>query len=149
MDNILRRSPVTRSQYAALPYRIEADGSLSIMLITSRETRRWVIPKGWPMRRRSEAEAAAREAFEEAGVKGEIAKKSVGVFSYDKGLGQGRSIQNVVRVFPLKVGELLRQYPETGQRRVKWFAAGRAARKVREPELSALIRAFAEAQDAR
>ncbi len=136
-------------QVGALCWRRGAGGGLKVLLISSRDTKRWVIPKGWPMRRRTEAEAAAREAFEEAGVKGEIAKKSVGVFSYDKGLGQGRSIQIVVRVFPLKVGELLRQYPETGQRRVKWFAAGRAARKVREPELSALIRAFAEAQDAR
>jgi hypothetical protein len=52
----------------------------------------------------------------------------------------------VVRVFPLKVGELVRQYPETGQRRVRWFGARKAARKVREPDLAALIRGFAEAR---
>lgn len=135
-------------QVGALCWRRGSGGGLKVLLISSRDTKRWVIPKGWPMRRRTEAEAAAREAYEEAGVKGEIAKKSVGVFSYDKGLGQGRSIQIVVRVFPLKVGELLRKYPETGQRRIKWFGPGKAARKVREPELAALIRGFAEAQAA-
>ncbi len=129
-------------QVGALCWRRAAGGVPKILLITSRDTGRWVIPKGWPMRRRSEAEAAAREAYEEAGVKGDIAEKSLGLFSYEKGIGNGRVLSCVVRVFPLEVRELLRTYPETGQRRVKWFDRGKAAKKVGEPELAAMIRGF-------
>jgi 8-oxo-dGTP pyrophosphatase MutT (NUDIX family) len=135
-------------QVGALCWRRTGRGALKILLITSRDTGRWVIPKGWPMRRRSEAEAAAREAFEEAGVRGEIAPRSFGLFAYAKGLGQGRTQLCVVRVYPLEVREMLRKYPETGQRRSKWFPADKAARKVSEPELAALMRAFAAGQEA-
>ena len=104
-----------------------------MLLVTSRDTGRWVIPKGWPMRNRSEPEAAAREAWEEAGLSGEVAPQSVGVYTYRKVLGPGRSVPCVVRVFPLEVREMLRNYPETGQRREKWFSPEKAARRVPSP----------------
>ncbi len=129
-------------QVGALCWRKAAGGVVKVLLITSRDTGRWVIPKGWPMRRRSDAEAAAREAFEEAGVRGAIAKRSMGLFSYRKGLGKGVLINCVVRVFPLEVSEMLRKYPETGQRKVKWFTTSKAAKRVGEPELAAMIRGF-------
>jgi 8-oxo-dGTP pyrophosphatase MutT (NUDIX family) len=59
------------------------------MLITSRESRRWVIPKGWPKKGKSPQHSAAREAFEEAGVVGAVDKHSVGSFSYEKRLKSG------------------------------------------------------------
>src|SRR5271156_4832943 len=62
-----------RLQYAALPYRVSARARTEIMLITSRETRRWIIPKGWPQKGRAPHRSAAREAFEEAGVVGKVA----------------------------------------------------------------------------
>lgn len=129
-------------QVGALCWRRAPRGVVKILLITSRDTGRWVIPKGWPMRSRSEAGAAEREAYEEAGVKGEILPRSVGLFTYRKGLGRDRAILCVVRVFPLEVTEMLRKYPETGQRKIKWFSRAKAARKVAEPELAAIIRAF-------
>ncbi len=129
-------------QVGALCWRRAPGGVPRFLLITSRDTGRWVIPKGWPMRRRSEAGAAAREAYEEAGVRGDIAERSLGLFSYDKGIGNGRVLNCVVKVFSLEVRELVRTYPETGQRRVKWFARSKAAKKVREPELASMIRAF-------
>jgi 8-oxo-dGTP pyrophosphatase MutT (NUDIX family) len=113
-----------------------------VLLITSRASRRWVIPKGWPMRKRTDAEAAEREAYEEAGVKGEIAKDSFGLFTYSKQLAPGKSIPCVVRVFALEVHSLLRKYPENGQRKSKWLSRKNAASKVREPELKLLIRNF-------
>ena len=113
-----------------------------MLLITSRDTGRWVIPKGWPMRNRSDAEAAAREAFEEAGLRGEVSPRSIGIYTYQKVLGPKQSIPVVVRVFPLEAREMLRTYPETGQRRVKWFPPDKAAERVAEPDLAALIRGF-------
>ncbi len=74
-------------QYAALPYRVR-DG-LELLLITSRETGRWVIPKGWPMKGKTAHAAAAREALEEAGLKGKIGKQSLGDYSYGKRLSNG------------------------------------------------------------
>ena len=78
-----------RAQFAALPWRLGAEGAVEVLLITSRETRRWVIPKGWPIKGRSSAKSAAREAFEEAGVVGKIGKAPIGVFAYDKALTNG------------------------------------------------------------
>jgi 8-oxo-dGTP pyrophosphatase MutT (NUDIX family) len=130
-----------RLQVAALCWRRSSKG-LRVLLITSRDTGRWVIPKGWPMRRRTEAEAAAREAYEEAGLRGAVSDRSIGLYTYDKNLGGGRSVPVAVRVFPLEAREMLRHYPETGQRRVKWFGPRAAARKVAEPELKALISSF-------
>lgn len=128
-------------QVGALCYRRTAKG-LRILLITSRDTGRWVIPKGWPMRHRSESWAAEREAYEEAGVRGEISGRSVGFYTYSKRASRGRSFPCVVRVYPLEARERLKKYPETGQRRMKWFKPAKAARKVREPELSRILRRF-------
>lgn len=133
-------------QVAALCWRRSAKG-VRVVLITSRDTGRWVIPKGWPMRRRSEAEAAEREAWEEAGIRGRLSEQSVGLYTYRKVLGPGRAIPCVVRVFPLEVSEQLKTYPETGQRRIKWFSPARAARRVDEPDLARILREFDPSSD--
>jgi 8-oxo-dGTP pyrophosphatase MutT (NUDIX family) len=129
-------------QVGALCWRRTAKGALRVLLITSRDTGRWVIPKGWPMRNRSDAEAAAREAYEEAGVRGTVSERSLGLYFYPKVLERGGAIPCVVRVFPLAVEGLAARFPEAGQRRVKWFSAAKAARKVREPELARIVRGF-------
>ncbi|MER2507262.1 NUDIX hydrolase [Amaricoccus sp.] len=128
-------------QVGALCYRRSGKG-LRILLITSRDTGRWMIPKGWPMRNRTEAQAAAREAYEEAGLRGEVVENSIGFYTYLKRLKGGEGLPCVVRLYPLEVREMLRKYPESGQRRVKWFSPARAARKVAEPELAACVREF-------
>src|SRR3954453_11310273 len=81
-----------RPQIGALPFRFDDEGQLRVMLITSRETRRWVIPKGWPMRGLKPHRAAEREAYEEAGLKGHIGKASVGVYEYAKRLDRGVAV---------------------------------------------------------
>jgi 8-oxo-dGTP pyrophosphatase MutT (NUDIX family) len=134
--------PPPSLQVGALCWRRTAKGALRILLITSRDTGRWVIPKGWPMRNRTDAEAAAREAFEEAGVSGDVGERPLGLYGYPKLLGKGHAIPCVVRVFPLLVRKMVRQYPENGQRRVKWFTAAKAARKVQEPDLARILRGF-------
>ncbi len=72
------------AQVAALPIGFGRDGLVYILLVTSRETKRWVIPKGWPSRKMSDPNAAAREAREEAGVTGKIGRKPIGTYSYRK-----------------------------------------------------------------
>ena len=130
-----------RVQYAALPFRFSP--GLEIMLVTSRETGRWVIPKGWPMAGKSPSQAAAREALEEAGVTGKIARPSIGVYEYDKLVRGAPAIPCRVRVFALGVKEPRAQWPERAERTTAWFQPEDAAAAVTEPGLAASIRAFA------
>lgn len=128
-------------QYAALPYR-RVHGAIEVMLVTSRETRRWVVPKGWPMKKLAPHEAAAREAYEEAGVEGEVGAEPIGAFDYLK--RQMLGVRHCrVEVFPLQVTQEHDLWPECSQRSRRWFASGEAAGAVQEPELQALIEAFA------
>jgi 8-oxo-dGTP pyrophosphatase MutT (NUDIX family) len=129
------------AQYAALPFRRK--NGLEILLITSRETRRWVIPKGWPMKGKKPSVAAAREAFEEAGVTGKIERTALGVYSYVKRLKNGAPVPCLVRVFPLEVVGERDAWPEMGQRERRWFTPGDAAAAVDEPELARLIASLA------
>lgn len=111
-----------------------------VLLITSRGTGRWIIPKGWPMEGRTLPGAAAREAWEEGGVEGHIGHDEVGRYVYDKEQDSGYSVPVEVCVFPLYVASLLADYPESDQRRRKWFTPGDAARMVAEPGLKNILR---------
>jgi 8-oxo-dGTP pyrophosphatase MutT (NUDIX family) len=133
------KAAASRIQYAALPYRVSARARTEIMLITSRETRRWIIPKGWPHKGRSPHRSAEREAFEEAGVVGKVARRSVGTFSYEKRLKNGTITRCEVRVFALQVQHQSLIWPEKKQRRVKWLSARNAAKTVKDPSLSEII----------
>jgi 8-oxo-dGTP pyrophosphatase MutT (NUDIX family) len=128
-------------QYAALPWR-QAQG-FEILLITSRETRRWVIPKGWPMPGHSAAESAAQEAYEEAGVRGQMTAQSIGYYGYSKRLRGGGKKRFRVEVFGMEVTEVLDLWPEAHERTRQWLSPAEAAIRVKEPELAILIRAFA------
>jgi 8-oxo-dGTP pyrophosphatase MutT (NUDIX family) len=131
-----------RVQVAALPWRRAADGSVEVLLVTSRETKRWVLPKGWPEGREDLNEAAAREAAEEAGVSGAIAREEIGHFFYGKKLRSGMEWRCQVHVFPLEVDQIADKWPERKKRKRQWFAAQDAARLVQEPDLGELIGAF-------
>jgi 8-oxo-dGTP pyrophosphatase MutT (NUDIX family) len=134
-------------QYAALPWRRAAE--LEILLITSRETKRWVIPKGWPMDGRTDAESAAQEAYEEAGIRGHMTDTAIGFYEYEK-RGQGRGRKRLrVDVFAMEVTEVLDLWPEAHQRRRRWLSPQQAAGLVDEPKLAALIRGFAGDQSER
>ena len=126
-------------QYACLPFRERADGSIEIMLITSRGTRRWVIPKGWPMKGRKPHASAAREALEEAGLVGEVGKVPIGSYGYGKRLKSGEVVHCQVEVFPMKVKSQRKRWPEKGQRSLRWFDPAQAAEAVDEPELRDVI----------
>ncbi len=125
-------------QIAALPFR-ERRGRVDVLLVTTRDTRRWVIPKGWPMDGRKDYNAAKIEAFEEAGLEGKISKTPIGTFEYCKRLNSIESRQCRVDVYPLKVERLLRKWPEKGERWRHWFSIEAAAEMVSEEQLRALI----------
>lgn len=134
--------PRPRSQYATLPWRPGVDGAPEILLITSRETRRWVIPKGWPIKNLTPPQAAAREAFEEAGVEGEVATTPLGSYGYDKQMSRRKAQPVIVEIFALRVLTEHARWPEMAQREKRWMAAAEAAQLVDEPELKALIAAL-------
>jgi 8-oxo-dGTP pyrophosphatase MutT (NUDIX family) len=127
-----------RNQVGALCWRMHR-GNVEVLLITSRETGRWVLPKGWLEPELGQASAAAREAWEEAGVQGEIAAEPMGLFTYPKQLRPGVEQPCVVWVHALRVSRLANRFPERQQRRRKWFRAEKAARRVVEAELRALL----------
>jgi ADP-ribose pyrophosphatase YjhB (NUDIX family) len=131
-----------RAQYAALPWRRNADGEVEVLLITSRETKRWVIPKGWPIVNMKSAKSAAQEAFEESGVLGKIAKSPIGAYAYDKRLRNGRLQHVRVTVFALQVDSEAETYPELGQRDKRWLPLAEAATLVEEPELMVVLATF-------
>lgn len=110
--------------------------------MTSRDTGRWVTPKGWPMKDRPDYAAAATEAFEEAGVDGVIGERPIGVFEYDKTLKGGDLKPVTADVFPLEVITERDIWPEHGQRTRGWFTPEEAATAVHEEDLGDLIRAF-------
>ncbi|WP_349962207.1 NUDIX hydrolase [Rhizobium sp. ZPR3] len=128
-------------QYAAICYRrLPARKDVQILLITSRDSGRWVIPKGWPMEGRLPHQVAEREAWEEAGVKGKARKKNFGYYTYLKSLDTGDTVPSVVQVHLLEVTGLDERFPERGQRQRQWFSPNEAAARVREPELKSLLR---------
>ena len=130
-----------RTQFGALCYRLRK-GKLEVMLITSRRTRSWIVPKGWPMDGVSPALSAAREAYEEAGVEGRVYETSIGMYSYTKTLSADKTMPCAVMVYPIKVKTIHDSYPEKKQRTRRWFKLADAAKQVREPELAHLLRTF-------
>lgn len=135
-------TPEFRAQVAALCYRGTARGR-QILLITSRDTGRWIIPKGWPIDGLSGPQAALREAWEEAGVRrADITHAPVGTYTYDKALGDGKSVPVRATVYNALVTELAHQYPEVDERTRRWVTPHNAAKMVNEPELKAILRSF-------
>ncbi|MDX2258425.1 MAG: NUDIX hydrolase [Hyphomicrobiaceae bacterium] len=127
-----------RRQVAALPLRRAAAGGLEVMLVRSRTTGRWIIPKGWPSRRRKDHEQAAAEAREEAGVKGDVGSTPIGRFEYFKRLTETFELV-AVDVYVIGVTKELADWPEQDARERRWMAVSEAADLVVEPGLVALL----------
>ena len=123
-----------RAQFAALPWRRHG-GKVEVLLVTTRDGDRWIIPKGWPMDGKTPAASAATEAYEEAGVIGIASERCVGVFTYSKGSG----LRVVSAVFPLEVTRLLDTWIERKSRKRRWVSLRKAARLVSEPDLARLL----------
>jgi len=139
MKKAKRKPGEKRSQIAAMPIRHAADGSTEILLVTSRTTRRWIVPKGWPMKGLKDHDAAAREAFEEAGVIGRVSSEPAGRYTYWKRMSD-HFVLCKVKLYLLKVEQQLASFSEQHQRDLHWFKLADAADLVDEPELSTAIR---------
>ncbi|WP_420005464.1 NUDIX hydrolase [Arenibacterium sp. LLYu02] len=133
-------------QIAALCYQVSSKGRVQVLLVTSRGTGRWIIPKGWPMEGLTGPQAAAREAWEEAGVRGQISSSIEGHFTYSKLRRNAGPMECLVEVHGLRVTSLATDYPERNQRLRDWVSPQEAAERVAEPALAALLRQFAPAQ---
>lgn len=125
-------------QVAAIPFRLGKDGGIEVMLVTSRETRRFIVPKGWPMKGKSGRKAATLEAEQEAGVTGKALKKSAGAYSYWKRLSN-RFVRVDVVVYLLAVTDEHADWRERKTRRRAWLSPGDAALLIDEPELATLV----------
>ncbi|WP_368184649.1 NUDIX hydrolase [Aestuariibius sp. HNIBRBA575] len=133
-----------RIQFAALCYRTEKSGR-KILLITSRDTGRWIIPKGWPIAGTTSTETALQEAWEEAGVKsGDPEKRALGSYTYDKGMKAGWTQPVKTMVYSVAVTQMSDVFPEDSQRHREWFSPSEAANLVQEPELKELLINFGQ-----
>lgn len=127
-----------RTQFAALCYRVRR-GKVQILLITSRRTKRWIVPKGWPMEGKTPAASAGIEAWEEAGVRGTPSDTALGVYTYGKNMGDADELPCVVLLYPMLVKSLAKKFPESGERRRRWVSRKKAAKLVAEDDLARLI----------
>ena len=142
---VINAKRAVRLQYGALPYRFTKSGAREILLVTTRQTKRWIIPKGWPIKGLKPAKSAAREAYEEAGIRGSVKTKAIGIFAHEKRLDEdGITIPCDVRVFPLLVKRQSKAWPESEQRVAQWLEPTVALSLVEEESLRSLIFSFME-----
>lgn len=132
-----------RAQFAALCFKwSKKEKKTQVLLVSTRRTGRWVIPKGWPINGKTPGQSALREAYEEAGVKGTSFEQCVGHFAYHK-RGNGKSmIPCIVAVYPVKVESLKKKFPELGEREMIWLSPSKAAKRVSDPALKPILRSF-------
>lgn len=130
--------PDERPQVAAICVR-EQEGRTEVLLVTSRDTGRWIVPKGWTMAGKPDHRAAEIEAWEEAGVRGSIAKNPIGKYRYIKVMKDEADVVCVADVYTLDVETIVNDFPEADERRRKWLSPEDAAKRVAEPELRQLL----------
>lgn len=130
-------------QYAALPWRRE-NGQVEVLLITSLKTKRWIVPKGWPVEGLSPWDCAAHEALEEAGVIGTMAQDLLGRYRYKKLRKTGEILPCEVHVYLMEVTERKKNWREKKARQSQWCSVEAAFEHVREAGLKRLLLRFAE-----
>jgi 8-oxo-dGTP pyrophosphatase MutT (NUDIX family) len=136
--------PEIGRQIAALPMRWKKDGTFQVLMVTSRETRRWIMPKGWTMDGKKPWHAAEIEALEEAGALGYIGTEVIGTYTYKKRMADGSLLKCEVDVYPMVVETLKRNWKERHQRKRRWFSPKSAAKRVVEPKLAKLLKGLAK-----
>lgn len=138
---MLQRPP--RQQFAAICHRRrKKTNEIEVLVITSRDTGRWVIPKGWHMPGKQPHAIAEREAYEEAGIKGKAERDAIGFYTYAKRMNGGLKVPTRVQVYSLQVKSMAKDFPEKGSRKLEWVTCEEAANRVDEPELKTLFRSF-------
>jgi 8-oxo-dGTP pyrophosphatase MutT (NUDIX family) len=135
------------NQAGVIAYRI-LDGKVQVLLVTSRDTRRWIIPKGNINGRSTPSKAAEKEAYEEAGVRGTITSPiPLGIYTYSKKLASGEARAAAVEVYLLQSKEQLKKWPEKGERKLSWVTTKEAVDLIEEPGVVPLLRRLMELED--
>lgn len=129
-------------QFGTIAWKRDGDGSVRLLLITSRDTGRWVVPRGNLIAGLPPHQSAEQEAWEEAGVTGRVGREPVGSYGYRKRRRLGRGVRARVTLFALAVDEEHADWPEAAERERRWFSPEEAAASVLEPELGALLLDF-------
>jgi 8-oxo-dGTP pyrophosphatase MutT (NUDIX family) len=132
----------TGKQIAAFPMRWNKSGKFEVLMVTSRDTGRWIMPKGWTMNGKKPWAAAEIEALEEAGAIGQIGQEKIGSYTYKKKLGKNIAIKCDVDVYPMMVERLKSNWKERGQRKRRWFSVKSAAKRISEPKLAELLKSL-------
>lgn len=134
-----RNTSSTSYQAGVIAYRV-AGGRMKILLITSRDTKRWIIPKGNIEPGKTAVEAAKMEAYEEAGLRGEVTSDlPLGFYMYFKRKNDGTQVPVSVEVYLLRVDKELKKWPEKGQRKLRWYPLAEAVQKIEEPAVVPLL----------
>ncbi|MCU7829122.1 MAG: histidine phosphatase family protein [Candidatus Thiodiazotropha sp. (ex Myrtea sp. 'scaly one' KF741663)] len=127
------------NQSSVIPYRMN-DGQLEILVVRSSKCKHWVVPKGVSDPATSLQASAAKEAFEEAGVEGEVGEQALGSYKYEKW-----GADCTVQVYPMAVNKII---PETAweesHRGREWLSPKQAMKRVKQSELKPMIQALAE-----
>lgn len=131
-------------QIAALPMRWKEDGTFQVLMVTSRDTGRWVMPKGWTMDGKKPWTAAEIEALEEAGAVGYIGHDVIGTYTYKKKMDDGSFVKCAVDVYPMVVKRLEYNWKERHERKRRWFSPKSAAKRVIEPKLAKLLKSLSK-----
>lgn len=139
----LARKGKPARQVAALPYRITEAGAVEVLLLTSRTTRRFVVPKGWPIKGQHPSSAAAQEAYEEAGITGKVGKAKIGSYRYWKRLPEA-FVLILVDVYPLRVARQTTQWREAGERAAAWLLPEDAMLLIDDPEMVKVIEKYSK-----
>lgn len=143
----IKKDAGTLQQYGALAWRRSKRGEVKILLITSRERKRWIVPKGWPIKGKTPARTAAREAFEEAGVIGDAQAEAIGAYNYVKILRDGTEADCRVVLFGLEVRGTLLNWPERAERTRQWLTVPEAATTVSDTGLAEILRELQSDRD--
>ena len=122
------------NQSAVVPFCLES-GKIKLLMISNRKRSRWIFPKGIIEQDLSPQQSAAKEAHEEAGIKGKVYSNSIGKYKYKKWGGICS-----VQVYLLKIEEILQDWPEADFRYRIWVGIDEAERMIREKELRYMIR---------
>ncbi|MEH2388481.1 MAG: NUDIX hydrolase [Nostoc sp.] len=125
-------------QSGVIPYRVN-NGKIEILLITTRNFQHWVIPKGDIPNGMSSPDSAAKEAWEEAGVIGQVDANALGTYKYRK---RGKSY--CVKMYLLPVEMLSEDYPEASKRKRQWVEVPKAIRRVKFNSLKRILKGFFE-----
>ncbi|MCK7612064.1 NUDIX hydrolase [Roseibium sediminicola] len=126
-------------QIAALCHRMR-DGRAEVLLVTSKSTRRWILPKGWPILSHRAHRTAAIEAFEEAGVVGRVHKNPFASFSSYKGGEAGLKIRTEILVFLVDVDSVAEEFPDSAERDSRWVSIEEAIKITNDSGLADVFR---------